>query len=206
MIPAPFFWFLISSLALAFAARSKMAVGAVEHRVGGGGPGRIRRQRVAAGVDAAAAHFAFGRFLLAHWRQREVARHRQHQNLQHRFARAKNVRAPFGRRFEHHEGDHRPPFGPQQRRHRDRHRIGEVGVEAGMRLGPHRPFRTDFQIEQQLIGVKVLAEAAEWRPLQIRRRAAGRNRRRRSVRRLACGRAARCRTDRRSRCRTARPR
>jgi hypothetical protein len=36
-----------------------------------------------------------------------------------------------------------------------------------MRLGPHRPFFSDLVIEQQLLGVVVLPEAAERRPHQI---------------------------------------
>jgi hypothetical protein len=36
-----------------------------------------------------------------------------------------------------------------------------------MRLRAHRPILADFQIEQKLVGVKLLAEAAERRPLQV---------------------------------------
>src|SRR5579863_1582755 len=36
-----------------------------------------------------------------------------------------------------------------------------------MRLGPHRPFLSDFQIEQELVAVIVLAEAAKRRPHQV---------------------------------------
>jgi hypothetical protein len=42
-----------------------------------------------------------------------------------------------------------------------------VSVEARVWLRAHRPIPADFQIEQQLVGVKLLAEAAEGWPLEV---------------------------------------
>ena len=42
-----------------------------------------------------------------------------------------------------------------------------IGVKSRMRLRPHRPVLADFQIEQKLIGVEILAEAAKRRPHDV---------------------------------------
>jgi hypothetical protein len=39
-------------------------------------------------------------------------------------------------------------------------------TKVGMRLGAHCPFLADLEIEQELIGVILLAEASERRPFQ----------------------------------------
>src|SRR5262249_44702136 len=55
----------------------------------------------------------------------------------------------------------------QQRRHGDRNGVGWIGVETWMWFGAYRPIFCYFQIEQQLVSVIILAEAAEWRPHQV---------------------------------------
>src|SRR5581483_4222936 len=49
----------------------------------------------------------------------------------------------------------------------DRNGAGGVGIEPRMRLGANRPVRAGVQVEQQLVGIKIAAEAAKRRPLQI---------------------------------------
>jgi len=54
-------------------------------------------------VNPSPAHFTLGGFLLVHRREIDVARHRQHQDLQHRFAGPENMDFALARRFEHDE-------------------------------------------------------------------------------------------------------
>jgi hypothetical protein len=76
------------------------------------------------------------------------------------------VRASYRGRLENNKRDHRPPLGAQQRRDGNQHGVGRVGIEARVRLGAHRPFLADLEIEQELIGVVLPAEGAERRPFQ----------------------------------------
>src|SRR4029077_328590 len=78
----------------------QMSICAVEHRVGARGPCRIGSEVRAAAVNSPTAHFALGGFFLVHDGEREVGLYRQNQNLQHRLAGPKNMRAAFRRRFE----------------------------------------------------------------------------------------------------------
>src|SRR5215469_5356853 len=144
-----------------------MPVGAVEHGICARRPGRIAGKTRPAAVDATPAHLTFRRFLLVHRRQSEVCDHRQYQDLQHWLAWPEDMRVSLDRRFEHDERDHRPPFCAQQSRHRDRNGIGWICVETWMWFGAYRPMFCYFQIEQQLVSVIILAEAAEWRPHQV---------------------------------------
>src|SRR4051794_6897254 len=68
---------------------------------------------------------------------------------------------------EHDERCHRPPARSQKSGHRKRHFVVGIGVKAGMGLRQDGEVIANFQIEQQLIGVKVFSETAKRRPLQI---------------------------------------
>ena len=80
-------------------------------------------------------------------------------------SRAEDVGASLRRRLEDAEEHHRPPVA-HQRRHRYRHGVGTIGIEARMRLGPDGHALLNLEIEQQLIGVETFAEIAERWPLK----------------------------------------
>src|SRR6185437_3521569 len=118
-------------------------------------------------MNSPAPHFALGSFLSVHFYKFKLRLHGQKYYLHEWLARSENVRAAFRGRLKYYERNHRPPVCTQQRRHRERHLILRVGVIARMRLRAHRHVLSDLQVEQELVGIIVLAESAEWRPLKV---------------------------------------
>src|SRR5258708_37413822 len=119
----------------------EMPIGAVEHGVGRRGPFGPGRQRRPAVIDAPRLQFALGRFLLVHPLEFEGGFLGDHDDLRERLVRPENMGAALGRCLGHAKGHHRAPRA-DQRRHRDRHGGGTVGIEPRGRVGarPHHPF------------------------------------------------------------------
>src|SRR5258708_8766977 len=149
---------------LLFRRAMEMPIGAVEHGVGRGGPFGPGGQRRTAVIDAPRLQFALGRLFLVHLLKVEGGFLWDHDDLRERFVRPENMDAALGRRLEDAKEHHRPPVA-YQRRHRDRHGVGTVGIEPRVRLGPDRPALFDLEIEHDLVGVKMVAKIPERRPL-----------------------------------------
>ena len=135
-------------------------VSRVKYRVRRRNPLGIRRQSGAARVNAPGLQFSLGGFLLIHFDKLEIRIRRDHRKLRERLVGPEYMRAAFGGRFEDQEKHHRPPF-PQERRHGDRNGVGRVGIKARMGFDFDRQALFDLQVEKDLIGVKMFAEAPE---------------------------------------------
>src|SRR5580658_7004716 len=85
----------------AFCCAQQITISAVEDGIGVRRPGGVGSERRPGGVNSTSAHFALGGLLLVHRHEVDVARGRQHQDLQHRFAGPENVDFALPRRFEH---------------------------------------------------------------------------------------------------------
>jgi hypothetical protein len=75
-----------------------------------------------------------------------------------------NVSSPLGGRLKDAEKEHGPPVS-DQRWHNDRHSVGAIGIKSRMRLRADRHALLHLQIEQDLVGIKSIAEIPERQPL-----------------------------------------